>query len=109
MCEDKRLDKVADFLAWCTQRGIAYPKCDISDFGNTGRGVGATDYIDKNEVVLSVPDDAVLMPETCSLAEVNSSLQQSSYTSLSAKKGRRSRSSMSVEELLPHCIVGVSP
>ena len=71
MCEDERLDKVADFLAWCTQQGITYPKCGISNFDNTGRGVGAIDDIDKNEVVLSVPDDAVLMPETCSLAEVD--------------------------------------
>lgn len=89
MCEDKRLDKVAYFLAWCTQRGITYPKCDISQFDNTGRGVGATDDIDANEVILNVPDDAVLMPETCSLAEVNTSLQQYSYTFSERQEGEK--------------------
>ncbi len=71
MRRHERLDKVADFLEWCTQWGITYSKTGISNFDHTGRGVEAIDNINKYEVIISVPDDAVLMPETCSLAEVD--------------------------------------
>lgn len=67
-CE--RLDQGAAFLAWCSTQGIPCTRCTIQNYDDTGRGLGASDEIPKGAVILSVPDDAVLMPETCSIAEV---------------------------------------
>ena len=52
---------------WVSKLGITCPKCVLNDFdGAGGRGVAAAAAIEQDEVVVSVPDDAVLMPETCS-------------------------------------------
>ena len=69
MCAEERLDHATPFLAWCETQGISCSKCTIQDFLETGRGVGAGEDIQKGEAILSVPDEAVLMPETCSIAQ----------------------------------------
>ncbi len=57
------------FLAWCATVGIKHPKCTIGVLPGTGRGVIATQDIQHGEVVVEVPDDAVLMVETCRIGD----------------------------------------
>ena len=69
MCETERVDQAPQFLAWCNTQGIALSKCSAQQYEETGRGIGASEGIQKGEVILNVPDDAVLMPTTCSIAK----------------------------------------
>ena len=60
------------FLDWLVAQGVEFANCGLHRFDDRhgGRGVRAHRNIVEHEVVISVPDDAVLMPETCSIAEV---------------------------------------
>ena len=64
-----QIDQAPQFLAWCKTQGIALRNCGIQHYKDTGRGIGASEDIQKGEVILNVPDDAVLMPSTCSIAK----------------------------------------
>lgn len=60
----------SSFIRWLQLAGIESPKCGVGEVAEGGRGVIATKYISKDEIVVSVPDEAVLMPENCVAAEV---------------------------------------
>ncbi|KAG1675758.1 hypothetical protein FOA52_012414 [Chlamydomonas sp. UWO 241] len=60
--------EVDAFLTWCSKNGVKLPKCRIAVLQNTGRCVLASAAIAKDEVVVEVPDDAVLMAENCGIA-----------------------------------------
>ncbi|KAF8073173.1 SETD6 [Scenedesmus sp. PABB004] len=69
-CTASAPDKpAAPFVAWCAERRVLWPKCAVADLPATGRGVAATADIAAGEVVVEVPDDAVLMAESCAIAE----------------------------------------
>ena len=56
---------------WLASRGVKCAKCRLRTFvGSGGRGVAACHDIEGDEDVIIVPDDAVLMPENCSIADV---------------------------------------
>ena len=63
----------ANFIQWLAAEGVSSDACTISDFPDTGRGVAAARDIAAEEVIIRVPDDAVLMVGTCCIAEVYSS------------------------------------
>ena len=74
MCATELVDQAPQFLAWCKTQGILLSKCKVQRFEGTGRGIGASEDIQKGEVILHVPDDAVLMPSTCSVAKARAVL-----------------------------------
>lgn len=57
------------FEDWCRESEVKYPKCSISASKDTGRCVVAAKDIKKDEVVVEVPDDKVLMPETSEIGQ----------------------------------------
>jgi hypothetical protein len=57
----------AAFRSWCDAEKILWPKCAVGVSAATGRCVVATGDIKECEVVVEVPDDAVLMVENCSI------------------------------------------
>lgn len=59
----------AAFLAWCKQVKLLHPKCSIDVLPGTGRGVVAIANIACGEVVITVPDDIVLMAEASCISE----------------------------------------
>ena len=64
MVHDARLPR------WINKLGISCSKCALHVFdGAEGRGVAAVAAIEQDEVVVSVPDDAVVMPENCSISD----------------------------------------
>ena len=81
MCATETLDEALHFHAWCKTRGISLNESSIQYFEVTGRGVGAIEDIQKRDVIRSVPDDAVLMPHTCSLAKAGALTYRRSGTS----------------------------
>lgn len=58
------------FLEWLQSNGADHPKCGLAAFPDTGRGVVALQDIGCEEVVVSVPDDAALLPDNCCIASV---------------------------------------
>ncbi|KIY98017.1 hypothetical protein MNEG_9948 [Monoraphidium neglectum] len=60
----------APFREWCGANKVLWPKLAVGSAPGTGRGVLATEAIHEGEVVVEVPDDAVLMAENCSIAEL---------------------------------------
>jgi hypothetical protein len=58
------------FMEWLHAAGIACPKCMIGSVQEGDRGVLASGNIEKGDVIVSVPDESVLMPENCSAAQV---------------------------------------
>ena len=65
------LEQAADFSEWCETLGISCPEASLQYFEATGRGLGAADDIEEHQIILNVPDDAVLMPETCTISAVS--------------------------------------
>ncbi|GAX84660.1 hypothetical protein CEUSTIGMA_g12081.t1 [Chlamydomonas eustigma] len=59
---------VGVFLKWCRRNKVTFPKCKIAKSDETGRCVQACQHIKEGEVVVEVPDDAVLMAENSSMA-----------------------------------------
>jgi hypothetical protein len=57
------------FEDWCRKSKVKYPNCSISASKDTGRCVVAVKDIKKDEVVVEVPDDKVLMPETSQIGQ----------------------------------------
>ena len=53
----------APFLAWCRGQAVQLTKCRLGQLTNTGRCVVACEDIAAGEVVVTVPDAAVLMAE----------------------------------------------
>lgn len=62
---------VPKFFNWLREAGIECRSCGIHVFDGSGRGVIATTDILDGEVVVHVPDGAVLMPENCTISEVH--------------------------------------
>lgn len=58
------------FSAWCAKHSVLWPKCGMAVSAATGRCVVATEDIKEGEVVVEVPDDAVLMGENCQIQEL---------------------------------------
>lgn len=58
------------FLEWLQSSGVDHPKCGLAAFPDTGRGVVALQHIGCGELVVSVPDDATLLPDDCCIASV---------------------------------------
>ena len=65
------LEQAAKFSEGCENLGITCPQASLQYFEATGRGLRAADDIEEHQVILNVPDDAVLMPETCTIAAVS--------------------------------------
>lgn len=55
---------VAAFQTWCKSEHVLAPKCSIGHIEATGRGVIAEQDISSGEVVVEVPDDALILAET---------------------------------------------
>ena len=64
-------EQAANFSQWCETLGISCPEASLQYFEATGRGLRAADDIKEHQIILNVPDDAVLMPETCTIAAVS--------------------------------------
>ena len=60
----------AAFVKWLRSKGVDHPKCGLGAFSDTGRGVVALQTMACGEVVVSVPDDAALLPDDCCIASV---------------------------------------
>eukprot|EP00879_Flechtneria_rotunda_P024310 GHRR01025765.1.p1 GENE.GHRR01025765.1~~GHRR01025765.1.p1 ORF type:complete len:116 (+),score=23.72 GHRR01025765.1:170-517(+) len=58
------------FSKWCKKRKILWPKCTMAMSQTTGRCLVAKQLISKDQVVVEVPDDAVLMAETSQIHEL---------------------------------------
>lgn len=58
------------FLSWCAQKKILWEKCELGNRSSTGRCVLAKEYILEGEIVVEVPDDAVLLAENTPTYEV---------------------------------------
>ena len=67
-CYESAYD-AAPFLRWCEKHNVSFPGCSISTCKDTGRCVLASKDIKNGEVVVEVPDEAVLMGESCGIAE----------------------------------------
>ena len=65
------LEQAANFSEWCEILGITCPEASLQYFEATGRGLRAANDIEEHQIILNVPDDAVLMPETCTIAAVS--------------------------------------
>lgn len=65
--EDPKPDK---FFKWCAKNKVIWDKCTMSMSNTTGRCVVAKQHINKDEVVVEVADDAVLMAENCQIQEL---------------------------------------
>ena len=64
------MTRTSHLPTWVSSLGVTCPHVVLHDFsGAGGRGVAAASAIEEGEVVVSVPDDSVLMPETCSIAD----------------------------------------
>lgn len=63
-------DTAGRFITWLHKEKVAIPRCGIGSFSGTGRGVVAQEAISCGEVVVSVPDDAALLPDSSCIAEV---------------------------------------
>ena len=63
-------DVAGRFIAWLHKEKVAIPRCGIGSFPGTGRGVVAQEAISCGEVVVSVPDDSALLPNSSCIAEV---------------------------------------
>lgn len=61
----------ARFEEWLEDNGVEWDACVLADTAGMGQGLLAAQQIAEGEVVLSVPDDAVLMPDDCCIAQVN--------------------------------------
>lgn len=58
------------FVDWCAKERVLFPACAIKNLPLTGRAVVAARDILMNEVVVEVPDAAVLMVENCGIADI---------------------------------------
>lgn len=56
--------KDLEYLQWMDDNGIKLKNCSIGHFPKTGRGCIATQDIQKDQVVIEVPDDMVLLPDS---------------------------------------------
>ncbi|GFR41412.1 hypothetical protein Agub_g2095 [Astrephomene gubernaculifera] len=59
-----------EFLAWCKEERVRFPSSHLAALANTGRALVASRAIKMGEVVVEVPDDAVLMADNCSIRDV---------------------------------------
>ena len=85
---DERND-TAPFLHWLRSNGGDHPKCGLAAFSDTGRGVVALQGVGCGEVVVSVPDEAALLPDDCCIASVRTAcllltVLPTSYSTLNA-------------------------
>jgi len=69
----------AQFEEWLDFEGVDWDSCTLADTAGMGQGVLAARDIQEGEVVLSVPDDAVLMPDDCCIAQVSLSQNADKY------------------------------
>ncbi|KAG2442960.1 hypothetical protein HXX76_003034 [Chlamydomonas incerta] len=60
----------AEFVDWCKEEKVRFPSSRLAVLPATGRALVAARNIKMGEVVVEVPDDAVLMAENCSIREV---------------------------------------
>eukprot|EP00198_Chlamydomonas_reinhardtii_P014034 XP_001703371.1 predicted protein [Chlamydomonas reinhardtii] len=60
----------AEFVAWCQEEKVRFPSSHLAVLPATGRALVASRNIKMGEVVVEVPDDAVLMAENCGLRDV---------------------------------------
>ncbi|KXZ56370.1 hypothetical protein GPECTOR_1g328 [Gonium pectorale] len=67
----------AEFLAWCREERVRFPSSRLAVLPATGRALVAARDIKMGEVVVEVPDDAVLMADNCSIREV---LEEEGFT-----------------------------
>ncbi len=59
----------APFLKWCRSAGLLHASSTVARLPGSGvRGVVATADIKQGQVVVQVPDEAVLMVENCRIA-----------------------------------------
>ncbi|PNH08982.1 N-lysine methyltransferase setd6 [Tetrabaena socialis] len=58
-----------EFLAWCATERVRFPSSRLAVLPGTGRSLVASRGVRMGEVVVELPDDAVLMAENCSIAE----------------------------------------
>ncbi|GLC35928.1 hypothetical protein PLESTB_000520300 [Pleodorina starrii] len=59
-----------EFLAWCQEERVRFPSSHLTVLPDTGRALVASRNIKMGEVVVEVPDDAVLMADNCSIREI---------------------------------------
>lgn len=59
---------VLPFRDWCKLHKVLWDSCDVRVSHETGRGVYAVRDIAAGDVVVEVPDDAVLMADNCVIA-----------------------------------------
>ncbi|GIL72649.1 hypothetical protein Vretimale_4391 [Volvox reticuliferus] len=59
-----------DFLAWCQEERVSFPSSHITVLSSTGRALVASRAIKMGEIVVEVPDDAVLMADNCSIRDI---------------------------------------
>lgn len=69
----------AQFEEWLDFEGVDWDSCTLADTAGMGQGVLAARDIADCEVVISVPDDAVLMPDDCCIAQVSLSQNADKY------------------------------
>lgn len=64
--------KQANFEAWLDEADVEWrDSCRLGDADDRGQGVFATRDVAAGDVVLSVPDAAVLMPDDCCIVKVS--------------------------------------
>ena len=68
------MSKRQQFCDWLDAEDVDWGSCTLSDITGRGQAVVATAYIAKDEVIISVPDDAVLMSDDCRIAEVHTAI-----------------------------------
>ncbi|EFJ47106.1 hypothetical protein VOLCADRAFT_105180 [Volvox carteri f. nagariensis] len=59
-----------DFLAWCSEERVRFPSSRLATLPDTGRALVASRNIKMGEVVVEVPDDAVLMADNCTIRDI---------------------------------------
>ncbi|GLI68824.1 hypothetical protein VaNZ11_013329, partial [Volvox africanus] len=59
-----------DFLAWCQEERVRFPSSRIDVLPSTGRALVASRAMKMGEIVVEVPDDAVLMADNCSIRDI---------------------------------------
>ena len=65
----------AKLEAWLDENDVEWDACSLADTETMGRSVLAARDIAGGAVVLTVPDDAVLMPDDCCIAKVRSMIE----------------------------------
>lgn len=69
-CTPAGADDFSEILSWCKRERFRFPKCAIEMRPDTGRAFVAAADIKEGELVVELPDDAVLMAENCSITEL---------------------------------------